>query len=220
MRIATIAFIVAAVLLGMGLANVDSGTEGILDVLDRFSFDFEVPSLTLAGQATHVFVQAPAVSLCKETDDGDDPYMAGAVMITAHGRTQEFLDTCEGDVLLEYYCDGTRLHNYKKPCMYGCWQGVCRNAPMQTAADITSPDEQGVDKADMQAVQGALAPRWVEPADTSACKNGFRDGKESDVDCGGPCGPCSYSQMCKQDTDCESGLVCNYRSKRCLKTKY
>ncbi len=224
MRMTTIFIIVAAVLVGMGLASIDPDIEDVRDVLEAFSFDVVVPQLTFSGQATSVFTQSPANPptdpMCTETDGGDDPYVVGIVMTASPGGTQELVDACDGNVLLEYYCDGMRLHSYKKPCVYGCWQGVCRNVPAQEVPDVVLAEERGIDREDMQTVQRAFGPRWVEPVDIPTCKNGFKDGKETDVDCGGPCKPCSYSQMCKQDTDCKSDLFCNYRSRRCLKTKY
>src|ERR1700753_3619008 len=34
------------------------------------------------------------------------------------------------------------------------------------------------------------------------CKNGEKDDGESDVDCGGDCGPCAYGRACKTASDC------------------
>lgn len=42
------------------------------------------------------------------------------------------------------------------------------------------------------------------------CDDGEHNGDETDVDCGGPCPPCSQGQFCIQDSDCEDG-VCQFR---------
>ncbi|MEW5739994.1 MAG: VCBS repeat-containing protein [Myxococcota bacterium] len=39
-----------------------------------------------------------------------------------------------------------------------------------------------------------------------ACTNGQRDGTETDVDCGGPCGGCRPGETCTVASDCGSGL--------------
>lgn len=42
--------------------------------------------------------------------------------------------------------------------------------------------------------------------DLDACKNGIKDGTESDVDCGGLCSlKCASTKACKLDSDCEHG---------------
>lgn len=42
-----------------------------------------------------------------------------------------------------------------------------------------------------------------------SCGDDTLDGDETDVDCGGICGPCGAGQMCEVPTDCGPGLVCN-----------
>lgn len=38
----------------------------------------------------------------------------------------------------------------------------------------------------------------------SACLDGKRNGDESDIDCGGSCGPCAEGRRCEHNSDCES----------------
>ncbi|MCC6217737.1 MAG: SUMF1/EgtB/PvdO family nonheme iron enzyme [Polyangiaceae bacterium] len=38
-----------------------------------------------------------------------------------------------------------------------------------------------------------------------SCYNGTKDSNEKDVDCGGPCGPCSLGRTCSAPADCASG---------------
>ena len=38
------------------------------------------------------------------------------------------------------------------------------------------------------------------------CGNGAHDGQESDVDCGGPCGPCVAGESCSASSDCETEI--------------
>lgn len=40
---------------------------------------------------------------------------------------------------------------------------------------------------------------------TASCTDGQRNGTESDVDCGGSCGPCGLDAGCAGPTDCQSG---------------
>src|SRR5690606_7278964 len=39
------------------------------------------------------------------------------------------------------------------------------------------------------------------------CDDGIRNGGETDVDCGGPCGPCADGQSCRADDDCVNECV-------------
>ena len=43
----------------------------------------------------------------------------------------------------------------------------------------------------------------------ASCNNQAMDGLETDVDCGGPCGPCADGRGCSKQTDCASGLCVN-----------
>jgi hypothetical protein len=44
----------------------------------------------------------------------------------------------------------------------------------------------------------------ASPAPT--CTDGVKNGSETDVDCGGSCGPCANEQRCLTFTDCQSGV--------------
>ena len=49
------------------------------------------------------------------------------------------------------------------------------------------------------------------------CSDGSKDHGETDVDCGGPCAPCSAGYKCVNDSDCVSGDICSDGT--CLATK-
>lgn len=53
----------------------------------------------------------------------------------------------------------------------------------------------------------------------SSCSDGFQNGTETDVDCGGACNPCADGAACKSDTDCEGGAcasgTCTTEMTRC-----
>lgn len=38
------------------------------------------------------------------------------------------------------------------------------------------------------------------------CADGIKNGTETDVDCGGPCAPCTTGKLCGVGTDCASGI--------------
>jgi hypothetical protein len=44
----------------------------------------------------------------------------------------------------------------------------------------------------------------------ASCENGVQDGAESDVDCGGDCGPCAHGRACRGSRDCQSGRCAAY----------
>ena len=39
-----------------------------------------------------------------------------------------------------------------------------------------------------------------------SCNNGIKDGTETDIDCGGSCGPCTAGKVCGGNADCTSGV--------------
>ena len=47
-------------------------------------------------------------------------------------------------------------------------------------------------------------PYPVPPVPT--CSDNLKNGTETDVDCGGPCGPCENGKTCSSLADCKSGL--------------
>ncbi len=49
------------------------------------------------------------------------------------------------------------------------------------------------------------------------CSDGSKDHGETDIDCGGPCAPCSAGYKCLNDSDCVSGDICSDGT--CLATK-
>ena len=42
----------------------------------------------------------------------------------------------------------------------------------------------------------------------ASCSNGARDGDETDIDCGGSCGPCQRGQLCSLGQDCAAPDTC------------
>jgi hypothetical protein len=48
-----------------------------------------------------------------------------------------------------------------------------------------------------------------------SCTDGKRNGKESDVDCGGKCPACAIGQRCKSRHDCATALCANNRCQPC-----
>lgn len=58
-------------------------------------------------------------------------------------------------------------------------------------------------------VSAPVAARADEGADP--CQDGERNGGETDVDCGGECGPCWHRRACGVPSDCWSGLCADGR---------
>lgn len=50
-----------------------------------------------------------------------------------------------------------------------------------------------------------ISCEWRE---TSTCSDGIRNQDESDVDCGGVCGPCALNQSCYSSSDCVANTFC------------
>jgi hypothetical protein len=49
----------------------------------------------------------------------------------------------------------------------------------------------------------------------ATCSDGVQNGKESDVDCGGPCSKCGKGRKCSVDADCDSDF-CHLKSAACI----
>jgi hypothetical protein len=59
----------------------------------------------------------------------------------------------------------------------------------------------------MALVTGNAPNPFTSSTQTLACKvNNTKDGSETDVDCGGPCTPCTYNKICTTATDCNTGV--------------
>ncbi|MEM9073647.1 MAG: hypothetical protein AAGE52_34475, partial [Myxococcota bacterium] len=73
---------------------------------------------------------------------------------------------------------------------HACAEGMCNGSG--ACVECVS----GGDCSSGRCVDGACE------ADT--CGDGLRNGAESDVDCGGECGPCADAMHCDDDDDCRS----------------
>lgn len=101
----------------------------------------------------------------------------------------------------------------------GCRSVDVSESPVETPTPYDSGQEE-VDSGDPQdtgSPSDTDSP-WdtSEPDDTGevppepACDDGLLNGSETDVDCGGDCGPCAVEQSCLDDDDC-SDSVCAYQ---------
>jgi hypothetical protein len=79
------------------------------------------------------------------------------------------------------------------------------DAGQASDALVTLPDAGKKHDAGSTKKPDASTITTPEP-DNGTCTNGLRDGKETDIDCGGPdCGACLSDRHCTLDTDCASG---------------
>jgi hypothetical protein len=97
------------------------------------------------------------------------------------------LSACEQDDLCRLYA----------PCM-GALATCCQ--------DHRYPDADPVS----QALLGCLTSHCYLPCVINpTCADCFKDGLETDIDCGGDdCAPCGPGKGCKDDADCELGTTC------------
>jgi hypothetical protein len=67
-------------------------------------------------------------------------------------------------------------------------------------------------------LEGAKNTTETAPAALSSdpCKDALKDGSETDVDCGGSCGPCDEYKACNVDKDCSEDFYC-FQHIKCMK---
>ncbi|MBI4141590.1 hypothetical protein HY484_01550 [Candidatus Woesearchaeota archaeon] len=69
---------------------------------------------------------ASNLASCHDTDYGKMTTAAGKVKGTLNdGSDFEESDACVGDVLYEYYCEGSSAEFFKEVCNRGCKNGFC-----------------------------------------------------------------------------------------------
>ena len=78
----------------------------------------------------------------------------------------------------------------------------CADSAAPAADDASLPDSGTLDAAPDRA---ADAPSDAPVDDAGSCVDGLRNGKETDVDCGGNCPVCADGKDCLADTDCQVG---------------
>jgi hypothetical protein len=90
-----------------------------------------------------------------------------------------------------------------KRCTYGsCPTGsVCNE---ETGQCTTGPTDGAADAPLFDLARGDRGVSDILPL---ACKDGVKNGSETDVDCGGPsCAPCAVGKSCQAHRDCKPGL--------------
>ena len=63
--------------------------------------------------------------MCSDTD-GRNYDVKGTVKALNSGESYSFEDSCSGNVLKEYYCNGDRMASALQKCANGCNEGRCR----------------------------------------------------------------------------------------------
>ncbi len=75
------------------------------------------------------------VKSCKDSDGGKNYYVAGSVTYETSSGTGKAFDFCSGDYLIENYCSGNKINSTRHYCSYGCSNGACKKAPVESCKD-------------------------------------------------------------------------------------
>jgi|GEM_PF-3472827 len=171
----------------------DGGGDGVGDVCDNCPS--EVNSSQADGDGDGV---GDACDLCPEDPDKTEPGVCGC------GVVEDPTDADDNGV-----ADCTETD--------GCPDDPDKDAPGACGCGIPDTDGDGdgtpdcndncpgvgnIDQADCD----GDGVGDVCDTDGQCCANGSQDFDETDVDCGGSCGPCAYGAACDGDGDCASGL--------------
>ncbi|MDO8642193.1 MAG: hypothetical protein Q7R76_01205 [Candidatus Woesearchaeota archaeon] len=181
---------------------------------------------------------------CADSDNGDEPSMAGTTTVVMDGSVVVANDVCTGDAdLMEHYCVARKDTIRGYTCKYGCREGRCLTSSDTPGAVDTqlektentpsqiSPPQVYTEQKEMVEEQIAQTAEQNEKEQEQKteqsqnenynCYNGFKDTFESDVDCGTACPQkCGYGKMCSESTDCAAGLKCNQRIRKCMQRAY
>jgi len=205
--------LILILLLVIGLTSGCGFLKGTINSYEEDKTTIEEPSQSEDIQIVYTKEADSKSTICDDSvDDGNNPYVKGITTVGYEGETTKLTDKCNDDYVLEYYCDGNVYKSYQKLCQYGCNDGACRQSsePVKDVSVVTEQVSHESDRVDEVKTSSKTQPH---------CTNGYKDGDETDLDCGGSCKTCGYGKMCKSTADCQSPYFCNYRSKMCLETK-
>ena len=79
--------------------------------------------------------------------------------------------------------------------------------------DLPDPGSDNTKKDDLEEKKAPPPSAPASSAPTHTCADRVKNGDETDVDCGGSCGPCAEGRSCKAGADCTgkscvAGLCC------------
>lgn len=183
---------------------------------------------------------------CADSDNGDEPSLAGTITVVKEGSVIVSNDVCTSEAeLIEQYCVGKLEQQRGYTCKYGCREGRClastreqitTNAPPAVAPDPTPPTpyqqpplyaeqkekvEEQITQTEETKESGYQEQRAAGQNENYNCYNGFRDTFETDTDCGGACvQKCAYGKTCQDTNDCAPPLRCNTRIRKCMQRAY
>jgi hypothetical protein len=117
------------------------------------------------------------------------------------------------------YFSGTAEYRFSaRPTGTTTWNVFRDWASANTAVHNTTGEAVGGYELQVEArgvgTTEAQSSRALSYTITTACNDGYRNGSETDLDCGGSCGQCSVGQLCRVDVDCNSqacmGGMCQF----------
>lgn len=170
-------------------ADVDCGADAgegcqLCNIGQTCSRNEDCNSLTCDSATGQCVNLSPASTCNNEAMDGYETCIdGGGDECVGIGKTCPSCEpTCTGTLP-----DGTLCASLAE-CAAGCERGV---AQTQSCSCLTDAD---------------CAFKCSSSGYCSSCTNGVRDGDETDVDCGGPCGRCEVGSRCNVADDCSSGV--------------
>jgi len=98
---------------------------------------------TVIPVTTTTTTTTPVNRTCTDSDGGLDYYTKGEVTVCTYydwgGGCSGTVDRCDGNVLIEGYCEGTDSKSVQYTCPYGCEDGACiSEIPTTTTTSTTT----------------------------------------------------------------------------------
>jgi hypothetical protein len=81
------------------------------------------------ARTTAVPTATPVIGSCADSDGGKNAAVAGTVTAVTEEGKKTLADTCLGERVLEYYCDGVEAKTEQMDCDNGCLDGACKPIP-------------------------------------------------------------------------------------------
>ena len=195
-------------------ANADINNDGEIDINDKNEL------------RKYLFGEDKIAELCIDSEDGIEFGIKGSVIGNKDNEAFGKEDSCEDNVLVEYYCESDSLKIKRLECEGGCADGTCIDKrPVDILKeDICIDGDLGIEFGVKGIIGGYKDGESYQNEDSctdkiltehyckdnkafekkQTCANGCINGACVDISCGN-----NPSNICDEGLECKNGVACN-----------